>query len=172
MDGRYAPTMKLGIRVRAAVDRDVPLMARLHVESWRETYRGVMADTVLDDPEFILRRERFWTGAITEPRYSANRIAVAERDGQLIGVAMAGPAIELDVQWAAQLYVLYTYAAVQGLGAGAALLDAVIEPKTTAGLWVSDPNPRAQKFYRKHGFLPDGTNKVEDGVSEIRMVRR
>jgi ribosomal protein S18 acetylase RimI-like enzyme len=164
--------MELGIRVRAAVDRDVPLMARLHVESWRETYRGVMADAVLDDPEFIPRRARFWTAALTDPRYSSNRIAVAERDGSLIGVAMAGPVIEPDVQWAAQLYVLYTSAAVHGLGAGAALLDAVIEPKTTAGLWVTDPNPRAQKFYRKHGFLPDGTKKVEDGVGEIRMVRR
>jgi ribosomal protein S18 acetylase RimI-like enzyme len=162
----------LTIRVRAAVDQDVPQMARLHVESWRETYRGLMADTVLDDPEVIPRRERFWAAALTDPRYAANRIAVAERNGLLIGVAMAGPVIEPDVQWAAQLFVLYTYAAVHGLGAGAALLDAVIEPKTTAGLWVADPNPRAQNFYRKHGFLPDGTNKVEDGVGEIRMVRR
>ena len=164
--------MALGIRVRAAVEGDVPLMARLHVESWRETYRGVMPDAVLDDPEFIPRRERFWTAALTDPRYAANRIAVGERDGSLIGIAMAGPVIESDVKWAAQLYVLYTYAAVHGLVAGAALLGAVIEPKTSAGLWVADPNPRAQKFYRKHGFLPDGANKVEDGVGEIRMVRR
>ncbi len=164
--------MELGIRVRAAVEGDVPLMARLHVESWRETYRGVMPDAVLDDPEFIPRRERFWTAALTDPRYAANRIAVAEREGSLIGIAMAGPVIESDVKWAAQLYVLYTYAAVHGLGAGAALLDAVIEPKTSAGLWVAAPNPRAQKFYRKHGFLPDGANNVEDGVGEIRMVRR
>lgn len=164
--------MELGIRVRAAVEGDVPLMARLHVESWRETYRGVMPDAVLDDPEFIPRRERFWTAALTDPRYAANQIAVAERDGLLIGIAMAGPVIESDVKWAAQLYVLYTYAAVHGLGAGAALLDAVIEPETSAGLWVADPNPRAQKFYRKHGFLPDGVNKVEDGAGEIRMVHR
>jgi predicted GNAT family N-acyltransferase len=43
---------------------------------------------------------------------------------------------------------------------------------TTGGLWVADPNPRAQAFYRKQGFVPDGTSKVEDGVREIRMVRR
>ena len=164
--------MELGIQVRDAVDHDVPWMARLHVESWRETYRGLMADAVLDDPEFVSRRQRFWTAALSDPRYAANRIAVAERDGSLIGIAMAGPVIEPDVQWSAQLYVLYTYAAFHGLGAGAALLDAVIEPATTAGLWVADPNPRAQTFYRKHDFLPDGTDKVEDGVREIRMVRR
>jgi GNAT superfamily N-acetyltransferase len=164
--------MELGIQVRVAVDRDVPEVARLHVESWRETYRGLMPDAVLDDPGFVSRRERFWTAALTDPRYAANRIAVAERDGSLIGIAMAGPVTEPDVRWSAQLYVLYTYAAVHGLGAGVALLDAVIEPATTVGLWVADPNPRAQTFYRKHGFAPDGTEKIEDELCEIRMVRR
>jgi GNAT superfamily N-acetyltransferase len=164
--------MDIEIQVRAAVNRDISQIARLHVESWRETYRGVMTDAVLDDPGFASRRELFWTAALTDPRYAANRIAVAERDGSLIGVAMAGPVLEPDVQWSAQLYVLYTYAAVHGLGAGAALLDAVLEPSTTAGLWVADPNPRAQRFYRKQGFLPDGIERFEDGVREIRMVRR
>ena len=45
-------------------------------------------------------------------------------------------------------------------------------PRTeSAALWVADPNPRAQAFYRKHGFVPDGTMQVDDGVREIRMVR-
>ncbi|MDX5460823.1 MULTISPECIES: GNAT family N-acetyltransferase [Micromonospora] len=38
-------------------------------------------------------------------------------------------------------------------------------------LWVADPNPRAQAFYRRHGFVADGTIQVQDGVREIRMVR-
>ena len=38
-------------------------------------------------------------------------------------------------------------------------------------LWVADPNPRAQAFYRKHGFASDGSAQVEDGVREIPMVR-
>lgn len=33
------------------------------------------------------------------------------------------------------------------------------------------PYPRAQAFYRKHGFVPDMTSKIDDGVREIRMVR-
>jgi len=36
---------------------------------------------------------------------------------------------------------------------------------------VADPNPRAQAFYRKHGFVADGSAQVEGGVPEIRMVR-
>jgi predicted GNAT family N-acyltransferase len=56
-------------------------------------------------------------------------------------------------------------------GAGRALLESIITPAESAVLWVADPNPRAQAFYRKHGFVPDGTAQVEDGVREIRMVR-
>ena len=73
--------------------------------------------------------------------------------------------------WARQLYVLYVYAADHGTGAGRALLEAVIAPAESAVLWVADPDPRAQAFYRKHGFVPDGTAQIEDGVREIRMVR-
>lgn len=131
-----------------------------------------MPDTVLDAPGFIGRRERFWTAAITDPRHSQKRMALAERNDTVVGVAMAGPVMDEDADWSSQLYVLYTYAAVQGLGAGAALLDAVIEPTATAALWVADPNPRAQAFYRRHGFAADGRFKVEDGVREIRMIRR
>jgi len=56
-------------------------------------------------------------------------------------------------------------------GAGRALLDAVVGSSEPTALWVADPNPRAQAFYRKHGFAADGTARFEDGVREIRMVR-
>ena len=146
-------------------------MARAHVRCWQETYRGLMPDAVLDDPGFPAARERMWTRALTDERYRQNRVAVAERDEQLVGIAMSGPPENVTAAWARQLYVLYVYAADHGTGAGRALLEAVITPSKSAVLWVADPNPRAQAFYRKHGFVPDGTAKVEDGVREIRMVR-
>ena len=163
--------MDTEVRVRQARVEDAPGMARMHVQSWRETYRGVMADRVLDDPELPAYRERFWTAALSDERYRANRVAVAERDGEVVGIAMAGPPQDAGAQWGMHLYVLYVLAAEHGTGAGAALLDAVIGPNEAAALWVADPNPRAQAFYRKHGFVADGTGVVDDGVREIRMVR-
>jgi len=146
-------------------------MARVNVRSWQETYRGLMPDTVLDDPGFLAVRERFWTAALTDERYSENRVAVAERGGELIGIAMSGPPLDAGVAWARQLYVLYVYAADHGTGAGPTLLEAVVDPEESVMLWVADPNPRAQAFYRKHGFIADGTTQIEGGVREIRMVR-
>ncbi|MFF1877500.1 GNAT family N-acetyltransferase [Leifsonia sp. NPDC058230] len=157
--------------VRPASAADALGLARVHVESWRESYRGLMADEVLDDPSFIIRREQFWTAALTDARFTRHAVAAAILDGEIVGVAMAGPATPEGPAWEKQLYVLYTYAAVHGQGAGAELLSAVIDPRDSVALWVADPNPRAQAFYRKHGFDFDGTSKVEGGVRELRMTR-
>jgi GNAT superfamily N-acetyltransferase len=158
--------------VRPARVDDVARIARVNVQCWQETYRGLMPDAVLDDPGFVPARERFWTAALTDERYRGNRAAVAERDGELVGIAMSGPPLDEPAPWARQLYVLYVRAAQHGTGAGPALLDAVVDPAESAALWVADPNPRAQAFYRKHGFVADGTIQVEGGVREIRMVRQ
>jgi ribosomal protein S18 acetylase RimI-like enzyme len=168
---RYDSAVSSSLTVRPARVEDVAQMARVNVRCWQETYRGLMSDAVLDDPGFLAARERFWTAALTDERYRENRVAVAERDGELVGIAMSGPPLDAAAAWARQLYVLYVYAADHGTGAGRALLEAVVDPGESAALWVADPNPRAQAFYRKHGFVADGTAQVEDGVREIRMVR-
>jgi GNAT superfamily N-acetyltransferase len=167
----YDPVVGSSLTVRPARVEDVAQMARVNVRCWQETYRGLMTDAVLDDPGLPAARERFWTGALTDKRYRANRVAVAERDGDLIGIAMSGPGLDAEAAWPRQLYVLYVYAADHGTGAGRALLEAVVDPAEPAALWVADPNPRAQAFYRKHGFVADGSAKSEHGVREIRMVR-
>jgi ribosomal protein S18 acetylase RimI-like enzyme len=130
-----------------------------------------MTDSVLDDPELLQARERFWMGALTDERYSSNRVAVAELGGTVIGIAMSGPPQDGDAAWSSQLYVLYVDEAHHGSGAGLALLNAVLDPYEAAVLWVADPNPRAQAFYRKHGFVPDGCSKTGTDVREVRWVR-
>lgn len=166
--------MDSSLTVRSAQVEDVAQMAHVHVRCWQETYRGLMLDAVLDDPSLRANRKKFWTAALTDERYRENRAAVAEREGGLIGIAMSGPPLDAATAWAKQLYVLYVlyvYTADHGTGVGRALLQAVIDPTESATLWVADPNPRAQAFYRKHGFVADGTVRVEGGVRELRMVR-
>jgi ribosomal protein S18 acetylase RimI-like enzyme len=167
----YGSAMSSSLMVRPARVEDVAQMAHVNVRCWQETYRGFVPDAVLDDPGFSAARERFWTAALTDEHYRENRVAVAERDGELVGIAMSGPPLDAAAAWARQLYVLYVFAADHGTGAGGSLLEAVVDPGESAALWVADPNPRAQAFYRKHGFVADGTAQVEAGLREIRMVR-
>ncbi len=128
-------------------------MARVHVDTWLETYRGIMPDDLLDAPDLLDRRQRMWTQILAgDPERGLSRTARPE---------------------ARHLYVLYAYRSMHGTGVGQDLLDAVIDPTVTTALWVADPNPRAQAFYSKNGFVADGTVKTDeyDGVREVRMVR-
>lgn len=170
--------MSFSLTVRPARVDDVPRMARVLVRCWQETYRGVMPDSVLDDPGLVGAREKFWDAALNDPRYRANRVAVAVRNGVVIGLAMSGPPSSaastpdaLSAGAVPHLYVLYVLAVEHGTGAGSALLNAVISPGEPATLWVADPNARAQAFYRRHGFAPDGLTKVEAGVLHVHMSR-
>lgn len=183
------------ITVRPATPEDARAMAEVHVTSWQETYRGLMSDETLGDPAFVERRERMWTTVLRDERYREHRVAVAVEnavggDGhgnaamhargasRIVGIAMSGPPPEsddsTDLPCTRHLYVLYTLAAVHGRGAGTALAESVLHPAETVSLWVADPNPRAQAFYRKLGFTPDGVELIDetDGFREIRMIRR
>jgi hypothetical protein len=93
--------------VRPARVQDVRQMARVHVRCWQETYRGLMPDAVLDDPGFPAARERMWTAVLTGERYRENRVAVAEWDDELAGIAMSGPPEDATAAWTRQPYVLY-----------------------------------------------------------------
>lgn len=157
--------------VRMAMPADSAGMARVHVASWQETYRGMMSDEILDDPEFINRRERFWAAALNDSRYAESRAAVAESNGEVIGIAMSGPSEVEDEKVDAQLYLIYLLKSAHGSGAGQKLLDAVLEPEEAVGLWVAEHNPRAHAFYRRNGFIPNGLEKEGDGVREIWMTR-
>jgi GNAT superfamily N-acetyltransferase len=167
----YDAAVAASLIVRPARVQDVVQMARVIVRCWQETYRGLMSDAVLDDPGFPAARERMFTSVLSDERYRENRVAVAERNDELVGIAMSGPPEDSTAAWTRQLYVLYVYAADHGTGTGRALLEAVVDPAESVALWVADPNPRAQAFYRKHGFVSDGKAQVEGGVREIRMVR-
>ena len=183
--------------VRPPEPADAAAMARLHVDTWSETYRGIMPDDLLDAPDLLDRRQRMWTQILAEAAPKKFTSAVAESDGRMVGIAMTGPpennsgppendggsndddGPEHSQSGAARpesrhLYVLYAYRSMHGTGVGQDLLDAVIDPSVTTALWVADPNPRAQAFYSKNGFIADGTIKTDDydGVREVRMVRQ
>lgn len=147
-----------------------------------------MPDKLLDAPDLIDRRRQMWTNILTKAAPSAFICAAAEHDGEIVGIVMSGPP-ENDAEPAGgstdavrteairpedrHLYVLYAYRSVHGTGVGQDLLDAVLDASATTALWVADPNPRAQAFYAKNGFVADGTVKTDeyDGVREVRMVR-
>jgi ribosomal protein S18 acetylase RimI-like enzyme len=163
--------------VRVATVEDADAIARVHVDSWRETYSGLLSEQFFDASALEGRR-RMWAGLLgLDP--IPGRVVVAERDGLLVGFAFAGSARHPDgmkgMEPARELHLfsIYLLTAEHGTGTGHALLDAAVEDQP-AQLWVATENGRARAFYERHGFHDDGnrfTDPSVDGLVELRMVR-
>nr|WP_240188254.1 GNAT family N-acetyltransferase [Nakamurella flavida] len=102
----------------------------------------------------------------------AARHYLAELDGEVIGIAIAGPNRDEGPAAEQELYAIYVRSAEQGSGVAGTLLAAALGDEP-ASLWVYRDNPRASAFYVHNGFIPDGGERTDSvGILEIRMVRR
>lgn len=86
---------------------------------------------------------------------------------------MAGPGRDDDIDLDLELILIYARQAYWGTGLGHRLLETAIGTNP-AYLWVFRDNTRAIRFYQRHGFTPDGTEKPHArlGAIELRMTRR
>jgi len=155
--------------LRRATPADAESGARCHAECWREAYAAIVDPDVLrrstDDLEGRIARWREQLSRHTDERW------VALQSGQVVGFSSAGPGRDDDLP-GLEMYACYVRSRFWGSGLGSCLVRAAIGD-APAYLWVFEANARARAFYRKHGFVEDGTNKDEPrfGRPEVRMVR-
>jgi len=143
-----------------AVVGDESGVAQVHVRSWQAGYRGLIADDRLDalDPVERARRYRF---ADQGPRAPRTILAVEGR--RIVGFATWGPSGD-EEQARAEVLALYVDPDHWGRGVGTLLHDAVItalrqRPVASAHLWVLEGNRRAQRFYFRREWRPDGASR-------------
>lgn len=151
--------------VRRALPEDAERLARIHVASWREAYRGLLPDELLDQLT-VARRERQWRHLLGRTEGST---LLAERGGEAVGfVALGAPR---DADLAAQggvgeVHAIYLLASAWGCGYGRMLWEAALAGLRDRGdrevaLWVLEANERARGFYERMGLAADGWRKSE-----------
>ncbi|MEV8272725.1 N-acetyltransferase [Microbacterium sp. NPDC077184] len=154
---------------------DADELARLHVRTWEETYTALLPPGFFDEAHRKGRRE-MWHHLLGEGLRHGLVTRVAVLDDAIIGFGMTGPIEPRDdgpPEITRQLYMLYVLQAHHGRGVGQRLLDTVAGTDAMT-LWVAKENPRAIAFYRKNGFVLDGTEKSDPGapaITDARMVR-
>lgn len=159
----------MGRSVRRASLDDVDEIGRVHYETHVQTYTGKFPDGTIEGFP-ASSRAKTWTRFLTE---DLGELWVAELNGQIVGFTSTGPPREQPPVREIELSSLYLLGVHHGSGLGQQLFDIALG-KREASLWVLDDNPRAQAFYARNGFTPDGTDKVDEhfgDVREIRMIR-
>ncbi len=154
------------IEIRHATTSDVPSLVACHLACWREAYQEVApADYLAELDQSIPARIAFWTSKIAK----GNAPWLAVDDETVIGLAAAGPTEDDDLPSGLELFAIYVRATHWDSGLGHRLLEAAIG-NAPASLWALEDNPRAHRFYRRHGFTPDGTAK-HHGRLDLPIIR-
>ena len=158
-----------GVVVRTAGPDDLDAVVAVFLGCWRSSYAGTLPPSLVASMSDDAARS-LWSRALTTP---GRRVSVAELDGQVCGVV--GFEAEGEDGWVHSLYVAPS---AQGSGLGSRLLAYATAELATAGcrrglLWVFTGNAPSVAFYARHGWTPDGSERVEEafGENEIRLSR-
>lgn len=162
--------------VRRARHTDADAIARVHVDSWRSTYYGVLPRTYLSRMSHAAQRDQ-WAKRIAGSG-RAEITLVAERGGEVVAFAVLAPCRDKDMaRFSGEVTMLYVHPTEAGTGLGTALMERSAEILETNEfrwlvVWVVEDNTAARGFYRHIGLRNDGTSRVDrfDGHG-VRVVR-
>lgn len=138
--------------IRPATSADASAIARVHVETWRSVYAGLIPDNVLarmtTERQVIAWGRQIGDGAPTS-------VLVAESDKEVVGFIGIGHNRIGLAGFDGEVYTLYVLDDFQGRGLGARLLDAgfralIDRRMNSAVIWVLAGNP-SRFFYEAMG---------------------
>jgi GNAT superfamily N-acetyltransferase len=155
-------------QVRPAVISDVEGIAKVHVQSWQETYRGIVPDSYLATLS-VDKRIQVWTRILQD---AANITFVAELHGEIVGFVSGGAPQEAQHGIQSELASMYLLKKAQDRGIGKKLFQVFVDCVKSYGyrdmyLWVLRDNPTVG-FYQKRGAsLLKSANIEMDGIKLI-----
>jgi GNAT superfamily N-acetyltransferase len=163
-----------GIAVRCATPGDAPAIARVRVDSWRTTYRGMIPDAYLDAMQ-VEASTALWDRVLTAGP-NTTCVFVAEHGANIVGFGAGNRLHETKHGFDAELAAVYLRHEFQRAGLGRRLVGAVTEAQRGHGAnglmtWVIAGNRPARAFYEYLGgelvveqpFQWDGMDLMEAG---------
>ena len=147
--------------IRDATVEDASAIARIHVDTWRNAYAGIIPESYLAKLSKEQRQNR-WADSLSQS--TAGTIVITDRNSDVVGWASFGPSRDDDGAGMGELYAVYLESSHQGKGYGKKMMAAAEDRLIKIGftsitLWVLELNGNARRFYEKTGYAADGTHK-------------
>ena len=162
------------MRIRTAEPRDAGSLARVHVDSWRSTYAGILPDRFLAGLTYG-DRESFWEQVLTTARPTVSNFLAETESGEVVGLAAGGPERDGHGTYRGELYLVYLLERYQRRGLGRRLVSAVAGRLLADGLdsmllWVARDNHPACRFYEALGGEPIDVRTIDIAGTDIAEV--
>jgi len=134
--------------IRQAEPKDAQAITQINVDTWIDTYKGLIDDSILNERKVDARRIAEWQDRIQDPVYT---VLVCE-DKEILGYLWAGPARDAyDIK--NEIYALYVQVQNQKKGVGSMLLEKYKQKikGEVFYLYALKNNMKAASFYEKNG---------------------
>jgi ribosomal protein S18 acetylase RimI-like enzyme len=160
------------VTIRPATTTDAEAIARVDIASWRGAYSEILSDSYLASLD-VNDRARQWTTAVSA---RDSTVLVAEDESGTVGFTSVGPSRDEDAEPGdLEIYAIYLHPRAWGTGVARDLMRTVLDGLRNGAvvtLWILEGNERAQHFYRRHGFQPDGTERIDEiGGRPLKQLR-
>lgn len=160
--------------IREATHDDVAAIARVHVDTWRTAYRGIISDEILAALSYE-KREDSWHQILNNASKTDNFTYLTESNsGRVIGFANGGLGRAEDPIYQGELNAIYVLKSCQRKGVGRDLLRVVAQRLIQMDIhsmlaWVLAENP-ACRFYERLGGRKVYEKEIKRGETKLTEI--
>lgn len=152
--------------IREAHIEDAAGIAKVHVDTWRTTYAGIVPDEFLANMTYESYEKR-WINNLNNTTDGTFTYVAEDDSGQIVGFVSGGTERTGDPIYNGELYAIYILKDHQGQGIGSLLTQTLVkrllqESTNSMLLWVLADNP-ARRFYEVLGGRLVKTSQIEIG---------
>lgn len=156
---------------RDATVEDAPAIARVNIDTWRTTYRGIMPDAALDALSYA-HSQANWCRVLQNPQSRSFVKMVVDEHNGVVGFAAAGPERSGELDFEGEIYALYVRQSAQRTGLGRGLVMAAATKLMSQGyesmvIWVLRDNQSGRAFYERIGGLQVAEREI--AIAEVML---
>ena len=147
---------KMDITIRRATENDIKGITKVHVDSWKTTYKGILSDEMIEATTYE-SREKQWKNIFKQAIGNQYRYVAETLDGEMIGFIDGGLERTGKYDCDGELYAIYLLKEYQGYKVGKQLFQTLVSEFIKNDIrsvlvWVISNNP-SRLFYEK--FNPE-----------------
>ncbi|WP_369902834.1 N-acetyltransferase family protein [Bacillus manliponensis] len=157
------------MRIVKATEHHVQEIAKVHVDSWKETYSSIIQEDTLKKKTYE-KREELWKQIIKENQ--SITYVVKTDDDKVVGFVNGGKERKGLYEYDAEIYAIYILQGYQGQQIGKQLIHLLAKELYEQGycsllVWVVENNPSKYFYEKLKGELVDKQYLERLGVYEI-----
>ncbi|MEN1937345.1 GNAT family N-acetyltransferase [Paenibacillus sp. 102] len=142
----------MDIKIRKAIEKDIKGITKVHVDSWKTTYKGILSDEIIEVTTYE-SREKQWKSIFTQAVGNQYRYVAETLDGEIIGFIDGGLERTGKYDYDGELYAIYLLEEYHGYKVGQRLFQSLVSEFMQNDIcsvlvWVISNNPSIG-FYEK-----------------------